>query len=193
MEFYLPPYKIFSMKALIINGHKYYRYSKGKLNRTLFDEIIRVLSLKHKVETTVISQGYDIGEEQEKFLRSDVIIYQTPVNWYSIPWLLKKYIDDVYTHGVFFESSVDYGRGGILTGKKYMLSLTMSAPEESFSTNSGFFDGRDIDDIFIPFHKTQEYCGMERIKTFAVYNVLRNTDIETFKVNLALHLNKYIG
>lgn len=180
------------MKILVINGHKYYSYAKGKLNQTLFDEIIKILSAQHEIKTTIVEHGYDLREERDKFLWADRIIFQSPVNWYSIPWILKKYIDDVYNYGVFFESADSYGRGGKLTDKKYMLSLTWSAPENSFENNKGFFDGRNSDDIFIPFHKTQEYCGMERIQTFALYDVLRIPDIETFKVNLTLHLNKYI-
>ncbi|VFS38584.1 modulator of drug activity B [Escherichia coli] len=57
------------------------------------------------------------------------------------PWTVKKYIDDVFTegHGTLYASdgrtrkdpSKKYGSGGLVQGKKYMLSLTWNATNGS--------------------------------------------------------------
>ena len=45
------------MKIVVINGYKYYWYSTGRLNMTLFEEITKTLSKNHEVKTTVVEQG----------------------------------------------------------------------------------------------------------------------------------------
>lgn len=52
---------------LIINGHQKYDSSEGKLNQTLMDNMVRLLSEKNKIKTTSVQDGYTVSEEQEKF------------------------------------------------------------------------------------------------------------------------------
>jgi len=178
------------MNILVINGHKYYSYSEGKLNMTMFEEIIRLVSLGNEVKTTIVEKGYDVQEEIDKFLWANLIIFQTPVNWYSAPWLFKKYIDEVYQYGVFYTGAEKYGEGGLLKGKKYMYSLTWGTPREAFDDPQGFFKGKGVDDIYIAMYKLQEFCALEKLPTFSVYGVLNNPDVEKFKTDLAAHLKE---
>ncbi len=77
---------------------------------------------------------YDVKAEVQNFLWADVVIWQMPGWWMGAPWTVKKYIDDVFTegHGTLYASdgrtrkdpSKKYGSGGLVQGKKYMLSLT---------------------------------------------------------------------
>ncbi|WP_324248535.1 NAD(P)H-dependent oxidoreductase, partial [Neisseria meningitidis] len=81
--------------------------------------------------------GYDVEAEIEKFVWMDAVIWQMPSWWMHEPWTVKKYIDEVLTagHGKLYQSdgrhSVNptegYGTGGLLQGKKHMLSLTWNA------------------------------------------------------------------
>ncbi len=180
------------MNILVINGHKYYPFAKGRLNKTLFDRITELLSVSHQVDTTVVESGYNLDEEIEKFKKSHIIIFQTPVYWFSFPYILKEYIDNVYRYGVFYSSSEEYGRGGLMCGKKYMYSLTCNAPYEAFSEFGGFMDGRGIENAIIAMHKLQEYCGLKKIPTFSCHDVVKNPDVTLFLKNLELHLKKYI-
>ena len=91
------------MKILVINGHKYYWYSTGKLNGTLFEEIVTTLSQDHEVKSTVVEMGYSCEEEIEKYIWADAIIYQNPINWYSVPWILKKYYDEIFLKDIFLK------------------------------------------------------------------------------------------
>lgn len=75
------------------------------------------LSEKYEVKKTVVADGYQIPEEHEKFKWADAVIYQTPVYWFSVPALFKKYIDEIYEYGLFYQGSEDYGRGGLFTDK----------------------------------------------------------------------------
>jgi len=180
------------MNILVINGHKYYSYSEGKLNMTMFEEIVRLVKPEHNVKTTIVEKGYDVREETDKFLWADLIIFQTPVNWYSAPWLLKKYIDEVYQYGIFYTGSEKYGSGGLLKGKKYMYSLTWGTPLEAFNDPQGFLEGKNVDDIYIAMHKLQEFCALEQLPTFSVYGVIKNPDIDKFKNDLAKHIKEHV-
>lgn len=161
------------------------------LNKTLFDEIVNALSARHEVKTTVIEEGYEAEEETIKFQWADVIVFQTPVNWYSVPWIFKKYIDEVYQYGVFYQSSPEYGHGGLMGDKKYMFSLTWGTAASEFHKPGGFLDNKSPDDIYIAMHKLHEYMGMQKIETFCALGVI-NPDIEAYKKELHLHLNKYL-
>lgn len=180
------------MNLLIVNGHKYYPYSQGRLNMTLFNEIVSLLEQKHNLQTTIVENGYIIEEEIQKYQNADVIIYQTPVNWFSVPWSLKKYYDEVFMHGIFYGSSEIYGAGGMFNEKKYMYSLTWNSPEEAFFCGK-FYDGRSVDDILIALHKLHEYCGMKKIRTFSLHDVVKHPDIPEYVKKLKEHLNKYIN
>ena len=41
-----------------------------------------------------------IGGRGEKHATADLIILQTPVNWFSAPWIYKKHVDEVFNVGL---------------------------------------------------------------------------------------------
>ena len=54
------------MRIFVINGDKYYWYATGKLNCTLYKEIIDTLRLHHEVKDTIVELGYSVEKEVEK-------------------------------------------------------------------------------------------------------------------------------
>ncbi|NEN86300.1 NAD(P)H-dependent oxidoreductase [Paenibacillus elgii] len=181
------------MKILIINGHQTYRSAEGKLNQTLVDRMVSTLSENNEVQATIIQNGYNIEEEQQKFIWADVIIYQTPVYWFSVPGLLKTYMDEVYAYGLFFKGAEQYGRGGMLTGKKYMLSTTWNAPKEAFNDPTQFFKGAGLEEALSHLHRAQEFLGLQPLKSFACYDVIKNPKIDTFTAELDAHLQSVLN
>lgn len=129
-------------RALIINGFQLVRgISTGKLNSTMVSIIEEELKNRGiEVQHTNIDQGYDIGEEVDKHVWADLIILQTPVYWFGTPWIYKKYVDELFTTDYAQQKlltddgrtrddpSKQYGSGGKLQGRKYMLSLTICFP-----------------------------------------------------------------
>ncbi len=158
-------------KVLLLNGGKKFAHSDGRYNSTLHDAAVAVLDRGGiDVKVTHIDEGYDVAEEVAKFLWADVIIYQMPGWWMGAPWIVKKYIDEVFTegHGSLYASdgrtrsdaSQKYGSGGLIQGKQYMLSLTWNAPQQAFDDPSDFFEGKGVDAVYFPFHKANEFLGM---------------------------------
>ena len=192
-----------SKNVFLINGHQAWEISPGKLNKSLIDIAREKFTAKgYEIKYTHIEDEYNVSEEVEKFLWADIIIFQTPVYWMSVPWGFKKYIDEVYMagYGTMFDDdgrsrSEDskYGSGGMLKGKKYMLSTTWNAPLESFTDSDQFFEGKGVDGAFIAFHKSQEFIGLKQVPTFSCYDVLKNPDIENDFDRFKSHLKQVFG
>ena len=151
------------------------------------------------VKTTLVEQGYNIDEEVEKILWADVIIYQMPGWWMGPPWILKKYIDEVFTagHGKLYTSdgrsrsdeTKKHGSGGLLHGKQYMLSVTWNAPEEAFEDVNQFFHGVGVDGVYLPVHKAQQFLGLSALPTFMCNDVIKALDIEQDVIRYKKHLD----
>ncbi|SLM31990.1 Modulator of drug activity B [Desulfamplus magnetovallimortis] len=187
----------------IINAHEPYPFSAGRLNQTLVEKA--TANLEHKgysIRTTSMQDNHEVEKEIEKHMWADVVILQTPCNWMGVPWTFKKYMDTVYTSGMDGrlctgdgrtrqDDSVQYGSGGTLTGKKYMISVTFNAPKDAFNNpENKFFAGKGLDDLFLPAHLNFKFFGMTPLETFACYDVLKNPDVENDFKRFEDHLNK---
>lgn len=106
----------------------------------------------------------DIKREQQLLAEADLIIFQFPLWWYSMPGLLKGYIDRVFSMG--------WAYGGVqaLNGKKILVSTTTGAPEMAWTE-----DNRGtIKDIFKHlFIGTFGLTGLDPVEPFIVYGAKR--------------------
>lgn len=187
------------LNILIINGAKKFAHSNGELNDTLTILAQQVLvELGHTVQISRADSNYDIQEEIQKYIWADVVIYQMPGWWMGAPWTVKKYIDDIFTegHGTLYASdgrsrsdtSKKYGSGGLIHDKKYMLSLTWNAPKEAFTQVDQFFEGVGVDGVYLPFHKANQFLGMQGLNTFIVHDVIKMPNVEQYESEYRQHL-----
>lgn len=184
---------------LIINGAKKFAHSNGDLNNTLTNLASNVLlELGHQVKMTRTDGEYDIQQEIQKYLWADVIIYQMPGWWMGAPWTVKKYIDEIFTegHGTLYandgrtrsDASKQYGSGGLIQDKKYMLSLTWNAPMQAFTEKDQFFNGVGVDGVYLAFHKANQFLGMQSLSTFIVNDVIKAPNIASYETEYRQHL-----
>ncbi|WP_114090437.1 NAD(P)H-dependent oxidoreductase [Thalassospira profundimaris] len=188
---------------LIINAHKRYEgWSEGTLNRHLANEIdASFAGAGHDVRHSHIDGGYDIGEEVDKHVWADVIVLQCPVNWFGAPWIHKKYLDEVFNDGLAQkklitddgrsrkDASRQYGMGGNMQGKKFMMSLTWNAPEAAFGNpDQVLYQGKTADDAFLHIAACYRFCGAEIVPSFSCYDVIKAPQIENDVVRLRAHL-----
>ncbi|MDJ0722144.1 MAG: NAD(P)H-dependent oxidoreductase [Desulfobacterales bacterium] len=189
--------------VFIINAHEPYPFSEGRLNGTLVEKARNHMENKgYAVQLTTMQAGYDIDDEIEKHRWADVQILQTPCNWMGVPWSFKRYMDQVYSAGMDGrlcdgdgrtrkDAARQYGSGGTLAGKQYMLSITYNAPRTAFDDPAqDFFGGRGVDDLFWPMHLNYKFFGMTPMETFACYDVLKNPDVANDFVRFEAHLDK---
>ncbi|MGE7185725.1 NAD(P)H-dependent oxidoreductase [Peribacillus sp. NPDC006672] len=180
---------------LIINGHDFYaNRAEGNLSSVICERIITNLQDKHTVAYTKVLDGYEVNTEIKKFLNADIIIIQTPIYWFSIPGILKKYIDDVYKPGIFFGKSNDFGQGGLLANKQYMLSVTWGASKKEFNSHKrSFLEGKTEDEVLFPIHKIHEYCSIKKIDTFSVFEAMNKVNLFEQLNRLDLHIKNNIN
>ena len=189
---------------LIINAHHHYSFAPGRLNGSLValaDELLRARG--HTTRIVTVDDGWDVEEELENHRWADTILLQTPTNWMGVPWTFKKYMDEVYSAGMdgrlcdgdgrtAEHPKQNYGAGGTLTGKTYMLSLTFNAPEEAFSDeNEYLFQGKSVDDLHFPMHMNFRFFDMRPLPTFACFDVMKNPDIENDLKRFEAHIHEH--
>jgi NAD(P)H dehydrogenase (quinone) len=123
----------------------------------------------------------DIKREHQLLSEADLIIMQFPLWWYSMPGVLKGYIDRVFSMGWA------YGGGQALSGKKVLVSMTTGAPEFAWTPDKR----GTIQDIFKHlFVGTFGLCGMLPTEPFIAYMAKRmsledkNQTFEAFEAHL---------
>ena len=193
--------RITMSNILIINAAKEFGHSGGKLNDLMAQVARETLSRSgHSVIMTRVDKGYDPEEEVGKIIWADAVIYQMPAWWMEAPWILKKYVDEVFTAGFekLYKSdgrssaapTKNYGKGGMLQGKHYMISVTWNAPVEAFTDPSEFFEGKGVDAVYFPFHKANQFIGMSPLPTFMCNDVMKNPQVEQDAGRYRDHLNQ---
>jgi NAD(P)H dehydrogenase (quinone) len=123
----------------------------------------------------------DVKAEQEKLLWADVLILQFPLWWYSMPAILKGWVDRVYAYGFAYgvgeHSDKHWGDRfgeGTLAGKRAMLVVTTGGWEEHYSARG--ING-PIDDLLFPInHGILYYPGYDVLPPFVAYRVDRLDD-----------------
>lgn len=194
-------------KVFLIHAHQVHEgISSGGFNKVMAGVIQQEMAARGcDVRQTHIEQGYDIDSEVQHHLWADLIILQSPVYWFGMPWIYKKYVDEVFTagmmQGVFItgdgrtrtDPARQYGTGGLLQGRQCMLSLTWNAPSEAFSdTHQTLFAGRSVDDVFIANTANYKFCGMEILPSFSCHDVMKAPDMEGDMASLRLHLANWV-
>ncbi|WP_353485838.1 NAD(P)H-dependent oxidoreductase [Apilactobacillus xinyiensis] len=101
----------------------------------------------------------DVQAEQDKLSKADRIVLQFPMYWYSSPSLLKKWLDDVLTHGWAYGST-----GDTLKGKELIIAISPGAGAENYRRDGGF--GYTVTDFLRPFQATSNLISTKFMKPF---------------------------
>jgi len=138
---------------------------------------------KHAFESG--TQTPDVVAEQQKLLWADAVILQFPLWWFSLPAILKGWVDRVFAYGLAYgvgEHSERrwgdrYGEG-TFKGKRAMLVVTAGGWESHYAERG--VNG-SIDDLLFPInHGILYYPGFDVMPPFVVYRVGR-TDPERYQ------------
>lgn len=150
------------MTTLVILAHP--NVEASRVNRRWRQEL-----LLHPEEVTIheLYQEYpdwriDVTKEQQLLEAHQHIIFQFPLYWYSYPPLLKKWLDDVFTHGWAYGSN-----GNKLNGKRMGLAMSIGDKQENYlPTGSVTFT---VDEVIAPFKASAIHVGATTLPYFAVF------------------------
>ena len=122
----------------------------------------------------------DVEAEQQALAGARLVVWQHPIHWYSMPPLMKLWVDDVLTFGWA------YGPGGTaLREKDLWLVATTGGPEDSYrpdSYNRYFFDA-----FLPPYEQTAALCGMRFLPPLILHGAHKSSADE-----IAAHEATYI-
>lgn len=124
------------------------------------------------------TQRADMVREQEKLLWADAVVLQFPLWWFSMPAILKGWVDRVYAcgfaYGVGEHSDTHWGDRygeGTLAGRRAMLVVTAGGWEPHYGPRG--ING-PIGDILFPIqHGVLFYPGFEVLPPHVVYRTGR--------------------
>ncbi len=111
----------------------------------------------------------DISTELEKLLAADLVIFNFPIFWCSVPAILKGWIDRVLVSGVCYGGLRFYDKGG-LAGKKAMLSFTLGAQPHMFADEAAIHGELNLMLRHLQ-RGTLAYAGLSVLPPFAAYHV----------------------
>ena len=122
----------------------------------------------------------DVAAEQALLAQASLVVWQHPIHWYSMPPLMKLWVDDVLSFGWA------YGPGGTaLRGKDLWLVATTGGPEDSYhpeSYNRYFFDA-----FLPPYEQTAALAGMRFLPPLLLHGAHRIGEVE-----LAAHAELFL-
>jgi len=145
--------------------------------------------LEEKAATELGTLAHDILEEQRKLRTCDLLLLQFPLWWFSMPAILKGWVDRVMSMGFAYGGGQWYDTGG-LKGRRAMLSVTTGGPDFMYSPL-----GRngDMERILFPIqHGILYFCGFDVLPPHIAYSPAHATDeqratmLEDFRRRLAI-------
>lgn len=145
---------------------------------------------KQQLEEVYASQANGfatfIEEEQQKVEWCDLMIWQFPLWWFSVPAILKGWVDRVFAMGRFYGNGRIY-ENGIFRGKKALLSLTTGGPEANYINEK-------YGDLAVILHSLQrgilEFTGFSVLRPHVIYGTERQSveelalELEIWKTRL---------
>ena len=169
------------------------------------------LEQRHGFETGSMSP--DILAEIEKVLAADLLVFTFPVFWFSVPAILKGWIDRVFISGPFYGGRRIYGAGG-LAGKRAVAAFSLGGRDHMFGPGSVHGDletgmlrhflqgslgyvGLQVTEPFVAYHAPYlpEEERTRMLQALATYfdrldeqPVMAMPDLSAFDAGLAPHL-----
>lgn len=130
----------------------------------------------------------DVKREIDRLERADLVVFQFPIWWHSVPAMLKGWMDRVFISGGLYTSTMRYDKG-YFKGRRAICSVTSGAPKVSFTPG-----GRagEVDQILWSFHYSLYYMGFDVLSPYLTHGLQGHgfsyADGDEFKKNRELSI-----
>ncbi len=115
----------------------------------------------------------DVKAEMDKLFWADFVLFQFPLWWFSVPAILKGWVDRVFASGRIYGGGKWYDQG-VLRGKRGMLALTTGGGPSIYSARG--LNG-DINALLFPIHNgILHFVGMDVLPPFIAWGPARADD-----------------
>ena len=151
------------MKTLILVAHP--NLEKSVIHKRWVEELKKYPEryTVHELHAVYPDGRIDVAKEQKLVESHGALILQFPIFWFNCPPMIKKWLDDVLTHGWAYGSD----GGDKLTGRKVALAVTAGIKKEDY-TETGRYR-YTLSQLLTPFETTFRYTGADYRSFFAFY------------------------
>jgi glutathione-regulated potassium-efflux system ancillary protein KefF len=174
-------------RVLVIYAHP--TPHRSRVNRRLA-EAARVLPsvLVHDLYEAYPDFYIEAATEQALVAAAEILVFLHPIQWYSMPALLKEWLDTVLVPDWAYAS-----RQGALRGKRYWLVVTTGGAEDAYQV--GGSHGRPFVEFLAPFHQTAAVCGMHWLEPHVLQGATTASEelIEAHVAGFMRRLEHYAG
>lgn len=170
-------------KITVIAGHPDPDHSLA--NRVILDKFHELAPKAEIVRLAVLYPDwrFDIKAEQSRLAETDTLVFEFPIWWYAMPWLMQKYVTDVFAYGYA------YGDHYALEGKKLILSYTCGGGEKSY-TRDGLYHCT-IEEVMSPVYATARYCRLSYLGQIISYHMMpEDCTVERIKEKARAHAER---
>ncbi|MDY0191529.1 MAG: NAD(P)H-dependent oxidoreductase [Desulfuromonas sp.] len=161
-----------SYKILILFAHP--ALQNSRLNKQLIQYARGLEGVTvHDLYETYPDFYIDVKHEQNLLIEHDIIIFHHPLLWFSVPAILREWMDLVLQH------MWAYGvTGHALKGKKLFNVVSAGGGEELFQHDG--FHGNTMVEFLAPIRQVARVCGMDFLPPFVVHGT-RNITPQAIK------------
>lgn len=146
------------MKVLVIVAHP--NIEESIMNQTWIGELKKHSEITvHELYKEYPDEKIDIEREQMLCEEHERIVWQFPFYWYSSPPLLKKWQDEVLTHGWAYGSE-----GNKLHNKELILAVSTGSAKERYQ--AGGRNQYSMSELLKPFQATSNLIGTKFLPAF---------------------------
>lgn len=148
-------------RILVLFAHP--ALEKSRINRRLAGAVDSLPGVTfHDLYEAYPDFDVDVRREQERLTKHDIVVLQHPFFWYSVPPLLKQWIDLVLEHGWAYGSE-----GKALVGKRVLSAISTGGRGAAYRR-----DGHNrytMRELLAPVEQTFVLCGMQYLPPFCVH------------------------
>jgi glutathione-regulated potassium-efflux system ancillary protein KefG len=157
-------------KILCIFAHP--NLQRSRANRRIIDSMQGIPGLTIRSLYDLFPDFYiEPRREQELVSAHDALVFQHPFFWYSMPPLMKLWIDTVLEYGWAYGPE-----GKALEGKDFLLSITAGGPLDSYRPEG--YNSYPVESFFPPYQQTARLCGMRWQAPLVLHHSTRVGDAE---------------
>jgi glutathione-regulated potassium-efflux system ancillary protein KefF len=155
---------------VLVYAHPYPQRSRA--NAALLQAAADLQGVKlHMLYDLYPDFAIDVEAEQRALRAADVVVWQHPLYWYSVPALLKLWFDKVLALGFA------YGQGGTaLHGKRCQWMVTTGGDPGSYGERG--MHEQPFDHFVAPIEQTARFCGMRWQPPLVLHGAHRVSDRE---------------
>lgn len=148
------------MQTLVVFSHT--NFSQSIFNKLLLDSIKNIKNVTIKnLDAEGVNYSPEYLSKEVKFLKQfEKIIFQFPLFWFSVPHILKQYIDIILTPMLSQEN--------ILAGKEFQIITTCGGSREKYEAINN--NEKELDRVLYPLNKSMEYIKMKVLQAYGIYD-----------------------